>query len=128
LHEHNQTEILCPPLFTPADDYAPPAHKSTWFAVFYLCIPVGFALGYIVGGIIGPALGWRAAFLLEGAAMIPFVTFALMAQVRIGSSAASYGFASVKSRQTLCHQGRCAQDLKESDQALLPVGVKAWKE
>ncbi|GAX75013.1 hypothetical protein CEUSTIGMA_g2459.t1 [Chlamydomonas eustigma] len=30
------------------DDWAPPKAKSQWFAAFYLCIPVGFAMGYIV--------------------------------------------------------------------------------
>ena len=44
-----------------------------WLASFYLCIPVGYALGYIYGGIVGVALGWRAAFLIEALAMLPFV-------------------------------------------------------
>lgn len=58
-----------------ADDTAPPARKSRWLATFYLCIPVGYASGYILGGLIAPALGWRAAFLLEAAAMVPFAAF-----------------------------------------------------
>lgn len=58
-----------------ADDTAPPARKSRWLATFYLCIPVGYAAGYILGGLIATALGWRAAFLLEAAAMLPFATF-----------------------------------------------------
>ncbi|KAL3133909.1 hypothetical protein ABBQ32_008365 [Trebouxia sp. C0010 RCD-2024] len=57
------------------DDTAPPARKSRWLATFYLCIPVGYAAGYILGGLIAPALGWRAAFLLEAAAMVPFAAF-----------------------------------------------------
>ena len=60
---------------TSADDSAPPASKSRWLATFYLCIPVGYAAGYILGGLIAPALGWRAAFLLEAAAMVPFAAF-----------------------------------------------------
>ena len=36
---------------------------------------MGYAAGYILGGLIGPALGWRAAFLLEAAAMLPFAAF-----------------------------------------------------
>ncbi len=62
-----------------ADDYAPEKSKSKWFAMFYLCIPVGFALGYILGGLAAPALGWRAAFFIEGSVMIPFVIFCLQA-------------------------------------------------
>ena len=36
---------------------------------------MGYAAGYILGGVIAPALGWRAAFLLEAAAMVPFAAF-----------------------------------------------------
>ena len=35
--------------------------------VFYAAIPVGSALGYIVGGVVGEASGWRAAFFIAGA-------------------------------------------------------------
>mmetsp|Transcript_5787 Transcript_5787/g.10034 ORF Transcript_5787/g.10034 Transcript_5787/m.10034 type:complete len:512 (-) Transcript_5787:461-1996(-) len=62
------------------DDFAPVRMKAQWFAAFFLCIPVGFACGYIVGGLVAPALGWRAAFIGEGAVIVPFVIFALRAQ------------------------------------------------
>ncbi|CAI6004176.1 unnamed protein product [Closterium sp. NIES-65] len=39
-----------------------------------LCIPVGFALGYLYGGV-APLLGWRGAFLLEALFMLPFVLY-----------------------------------------------------
>lgn len=58
-----------------ADDYAPPASKTKWLAIFYLCIPTGYALGYIFGGLVAVPLGWRAPFLLEAVAMIPFVLY-----------------------------------------------------
>lgn len=35
-----------------ADDTAPAARKSQWLAVFYLCQPTGYALGYIYGGLV----------------------------------------------------------------------------
>jgi predicted MFS family arabinose efflux permease len=35
--------------------------------VFYLAIPVGAAIGYVAGGVIGDMFGWRAAFLCCGA-------------------------------------------------------------
>ena len=63
------------PSIVAADDTAPPQSKSRWLATFYLCIPVGYAAGYILGGIIAPALGWRAVFLLEAFAMLPFALF-----------------------------------------------------
>ncbi|GAB4820150.1 hypothetical protein N2152v2_007196 [Parachlorella kessleri] len=47
------------------DDNAPPDKKTRWLAVFYLCIPTGYALGYIYGGL--------------GCAMLPFVVFCLRA-------------------------------------------------
>ncbi|KAL4448931.1 hypothetical protein ABPG77_007648 [Micractinium sp. CCAP 211/92] len=61
------------------DDQAPAGKKALWLGVFYCCIPTGYALGYIFGGLVGAALGWRAAFLLEAAAMLPFVAFCLRA-------------------------------------------------
>lgn len=33
---------------------------------FYLAIPVGSALGYLLGGVLGSAYGWKTAFLLVG--------------------------------------------------------------
>ncbi|GLI62008.1 hypothetical protein VaNZ11_004582, partial [Volvox africanus] len=62
------------------DDFAPAAQKARWFAAFYLCIPVGFAAGYIFGGAITTVASWRVAFVAEGLAMTPFVAFALAAQ------------------------------------------------
>ncbi|EFN51305.1 hypothetical protein CHLNCDRAFT_8328, partial [Chlorella variabilis] len=61
------------------DDNAPPTQKALWLGTFYCCIPTGYALGYIYGGLVGGSLGWRAAFLLEAAAMLPFVVFCLRA-------------------------------------------------
>ncbi|CAI5468764.1 unnamed protein product [Closterium sp. Yama58-4] len=57
------------------DDNAPPGKTAQWLATFYLCIPVGFALGYLYGGVAGPLLGWRGAFLLEAAFMLPFLVY-----------------------------------------------------
>ena len=42
-------------------------------------MPVGYALGYIFGGIVGVALGWRAAFMIEALAMVPAGLFCLLA-------------------------------------------------
>lgn len=37
---------------------------------------MGFAAGYIYGGLVASALGWRAAFIIESVAILPFVVFA----------------------------------------------------
>jgi MFS family permease len=44
------------------------------FAVFNMAIPVGAALGYVVGGVVRQHFGWRAAFYVAG---IPGIVFAL---------------------------------------------------
>ena len=48
-------------------DYYPAERRARVLSVFYAAIPVGTALGYIVGGLVGGAFGWRAAFLVAGA-------------------------------------------------------------
>lgn len=47
-------------------DYFPPDRRSTVLSVFFMATPVGSALGYILGGKIAEAWGWRAAFFLVG--------------------------------------------------------------
>ena len=48
------------------DDIAPPAAKSRWLAIFYVAIPVGSALGFLLGGFIEARYGWRTAFFVAG--------------------------------------------------------------
>jgi MFS family permease len=46
-------------------DFYPVARRGTVLAWFYVAIPVGSALGYVVGGYVGgTSLGWRWAFYL----------------------------------------------------------------
>jgi MFS family permease len=47
-------------------DYFPRERRGRAMAAFYLATPVGSALGYILGGRIDHAAGWRAAFLAVG--------------------------------------------------------------
>ncbi|KAF7139911.1 hypothetical protein RHSIM_Rhsim06G0207000 [Rhododendron simsii] len=35
------------------DDIAPLAQKATWLGIFYTCIPAGFSVGYVYGGLVG---------------------------------------------------------------------------
>jgi predicted MFS family arabinose efflux permease len=48
-------------------DLFPEAKRGRILGIFYLALPVGAALGYIVGGVVGGAHGWRAPFYLAGA-------------------------------------------------------------
>ncbi|XVF68141.1 hypothetical protein PTKIN_Ptkin10aG0179900 [Pterospermum kingtungense] len=54
------------------DDNAPAAQKTAWLAIFYMCIPTGYALGYVYGGVVGTHLNWRFAFWMEAIVMLPF--------------------------------------------------------
>ncbi len=51
---------------TMIDDLAPAGRKSTWLAIFYAASPIGSALGYVTGGLVEHAMGWRAAFFVAG--------------------------------------------------------------
>ncbi|XP_022927822.1 probable sphingolipid transporter spinster homolog 2 isoform X1 [Cucurbita moschata] len=55
------------------DDNAPVDKKTSWLGVFYMCIPTGYAIGYLYGGSVGQHLGWRYAFWGEAILMVPFV-------------------------------------------------------
>ncbi|WVY92678.1 hypothetical protein V8G54_031766 [Vigna mungo] len=54
------------------DDNAPVPQKTAWLAIFYMCIPSGYALGYVYGGLVGSHFGWRYAFWVESLLMLPF--------------------------------------------------------
>ncbi|KAJ6905678.1 hypothetical protein NC652_023443 [Populus alba x Populus x berolinensis] len=54
------------------DDNAPVAKKTLWLGIFYMCIPTGYALGYVYGGLIGGHFNWRFAFYGEAILMLPF--------------------------------------------------------
>lgn len=47
-------------------DYFPQERRGRILSLFFLAIPVGSALGYIIGGQLGQAFGWQTAFLLVG--------------------------------------------------------------
>jgi predicted MFS family arabinose efflux permease len=48
-------------------DMFPENQRGRVMGVFYLAIPVGTALGYVLGGFMAPAYGWRAPFLVGAA-------------------------------------------------------------
>jgi MFS family permease len=61
-----------------SDSYGP-ARRNNALTIFYVAIPVGAALGYLVGSQISAAWGWRYAFIVAGlpglllaASLLPF--------------------------------------------------------
>jgi MFS transporter, Spinster family, sphingosine-1-phosphate transporter len=48
-------------------DCYPATRRARVLGLFYAAIPVGTALGYIVGGLVGARWGWRSAFFIAGA-------------------------------------------------------------
>jgi MFS family permease len=47
-------------------DFFPKERRGQILAWFYVAIPVGSALGYLLGGLLGQHFGWHAAFLIVG--------------------------------------------------------------
>jgi MFS transporter, Spinster family, sphingosine-1-phosphate transporter len=68
--------VVTPSLLS--DSY-PPDRRAHALGVFYAAIPIGTALGYLVGGLVGASFGWRAAFFVAGGpgAALAFVLLAL---------------------------------------------------
>ena len=55
--------VIAPALL--ADLFAP-KHRGRVMGVYYLALPLGGALGYVIGGWVGDHWGWRAAFWVVG--------------------------------------------------------------
>ncbi len=56
-------------------DMFPVEKRGRVMGIFYLALPVGTALGYLLGGIMGPKYGWRAPFYVGAA---PGILLALL--------------------------------------------------
>jgi len=56
-------------------DYYPRSQRGRVMAIFFCAIPVGSALGYVVGGLIDVHFGWRMAFFVAG---VPGVILAVL--------------------------------------------------
>ncbi len=68
-------------------DLYPPARRNNALSIFYVAIPVGSALGYIVGGGLAAAYGWRVAFMVAGLPGLLFAAALLFqAEPRRGAS------------------------------------------
>jgi predicted MFS family arabinose efflux permease len=57
-------------------DIFPAERRGRAFAIFYVAIPVGAAIGFLLGGALERAFGWRAAFVVVG---LPGLALAILA-------------------------------------------------
>jgi len=60
-------------------EHYPKEKRATVLSLFGLALPVGAALGYLLGGILGAHFGWRAAFIWVGVPGIILGSIALRA-------------------------------------------------
>jgi len=64
-----------PPAHSMISDYYPPQRRATAMAIYSTGVHLGVLLGFIIGGFVSQAYGWRVAFMAVG---IPGVLFALV--------------------------------------------------
>ncbi len=60
------------------DASAPARHRALAMSVFSAAIPIGSALGYIVGGAVLHAHGWRAVFIVAGTPGLVLATLCML--------------------------------------------------
>src|SRR5665213_1076366 len=67
-------------IFAPAvlSDFYPPAQRNRVLTIFNIAIPVGAALGYLLGGTVADRLNWRAAFVISA---VPGIVIAILIAV-----------------------------------------------
>jgi predicted MFS family arabinose efflux permease len=61
-------------------EHFPPQRRAFVLAIFSMAIPVGSALGYVAGGALGQAWGWRNAFYLVGLPGLALMLWSLRLQ------------------------------------------------
>ncbi len=64
-----------PPAHSMISDYYPPARRGTALSIYSTGVHLGVLLGFLLGGLISQAYGWRIAFMAVG---IPGVVLALV--------------------------------------------------
>ncbi|GLT96942.1 hypothetical protein SLE2022_145330 [Rubroshorea leprosula] len=98
------------------DDNAPVSQKTAWLAIFYMCIPSGYALGYVYGGVVGSHFGWRYAFWVEAIFMIPFAVLGfVMKPLQLK------GFAPAESKKALMSVETAATEVQGGNDGTMSV-------
>jgi MFS transporter, Spinster family, sphingosine-1-phosphate transporter len=113
-------------------DYFPVRQRGRVMAIFFCAIPVGSALGYVVGGLVDKHYGWRAAFFVAGTPGLLLAALCLLLrdpprgiQDRAGAAgeAAPSAPRSSISRETWVTYGRL---LRNKPYALTVLGYAAY--
>jgi predicted MFS family arabinose efflux permease len=77
-------------IFAPAllSDFYPEADRNRILSIFYITIPVGGALGYLTGGILGQHYGWRMPFFIAAlpGALIALFFYLFVREPKRGSA------------------------------------------
>ncbi len=74
-------EAACsPPAHSLISDFFPPERRGTALSIYSLGIPVGAAIGTLLGGWVGEAFGWRVAFMVVG---LPGLALALLVRLTL---------------------------------------------
>ncbi|OLC06714.1 MAG: MFS transporter [Gemmatimonadetes bacterium 13_1_40CM_70_11] len=58
-------------------DYYPRSHRGRVFSIFFAAIPIGSALGYMIGGQVDVHFGWRSALFVAGVPGLALAALAL---------------------------------------------------
>lgn len=69
-----------PPAHSMISDYFPPQERATALSVYSMGIYFGILVGYLLGGWVNDAFGWRVAFFVVG---LPGVLFAIVLRLAI---------------------------------------------
>ena len=107
-------------------DYFPPRNRGRAFAVFYMAIPVGAALGFMVGGFVDHHWGWRRVFFVAG--LPGLLLAALVARLREPQRGASDAVPAISSEPEPLWTMRAAARTLLSNQAyvLTVLGYAAY--
>jgi len=69
-----------PPAHSMISDYYPPEKRGTALSFYSMGVYIGILLGFMLGGVVADAFGWRMAFVVVG---LPGVLFAIVLRLTV---------------------------------------------